>query len=175
MYGRVRTDSGPENQRQMKILKYIVRAVKYFFYFSILLCVFMYILVLLHVVDGNIETMFKNGYDSLWQIAAMFAVISAIYPQFGFVRKDAYLPGESSEVRPLVVEYMESRNYTLESEDGENMTFRSRSAFNRITRMYEDRITFTRDLGGYLVEGLRKDVIRLIYGLENKYRQKDAE
>ena len=51
-----------------KAMKYIVRAIKYFFYFSILLIIILSVLVLAHVVDGNIETMFRNGYNSLWQI-----------------------------------------------------------------------------------------------------------
>lgn len=65
---------------------------------------------------------------------------------------------------------MENRGYRLESEKGENMTFRNRSLLNRITRMMEDRITFTRTLGGFELEGLRKDTIRVIYGLENALR-----
>ena len=37
--------------------------------------------------------------------------------------------------------------------------------------MLEDRITLTRTLGGFEVEGLRKDTIRIIYGLENALRK----
>ena len=58
-------------------LKYIVRAIKYFFYFSIIMIVIMSILVLAHVVDGNIETMFRDGYNSLWEIGLMFAAVTA--------------------------------------------------------------------------------------------------
>ncbi len=36
-------------------LKYIVRAIKYFFYFSIIMIVIMSILVLAHVVDGTLR------------------------------------------------------------------------------------------------------------------------
>ena len=146
-----------------KAMKYIVRAIKYFFYFSILLIIILSVLVLAHVVDGNIETMFRNGYNSLWQIGLMFAAVAAVYPVFGFVKKEAVIPGEYAEIRKGVIDYMENHGYRLESEKGENMTF-------RITRMMEDRITFTRTLGGFELEGLRKDTIRVIYGLENALR-----
>ena len=146
-----------------KAVKYIIRAIKYFFYFTILLIIILAVLILAHVVDGNIETMFRDGYNSLWQIAIMFAAVSAVYPVFGFVKKDAMVPGE----------YSENRGYRLEKEDGENMSFRSRSLLNRISRMCEDRITFTRTLGGFTLEGLRKDTIRLIYGLENAMRSNE--
>lgn len=39
--------------------------------------------------------------------------------------------------------------------------------------MLEDRITMTRTLGGFEVEGLTKDVVRIIGGLEYKFRRND--
>ena len=42
-------------------VKYIIRAVKYFFYFTFLMIIIMCVLVLAHVVEGNIETMFRDG------------------------------------------------------------------------------------------------------------------
>ena len=70
-------------------VKYIIRAVKYFFYFTFLMIIIMCVLVLAHVVEGNIETMFRDGYKSLWQKAGMFACVAAIYPIYGFVKKMA--------------------------------------------------------------------------------------
>ena len=154
--------------------KYIVRAIKYFFYFSFLLALFLTILVLAGVVEGNIETMFRGGFRSLLSIAIMFICVSAVYPVFGFVRKSAIIPGEYKDIRGSLVEAMESRGYILEKEEGENLSFRLKSTLNKLTRMYEDRITFTRELGGFSVEGLRKDAIRIIYGMESRFR-KDEE
>ena len=156
-----------------KTLKYIIRAIKYFFYFAILLTIILTILIMAHVVDGNIETLFRNGYKSLWDIAIMFACVAAIYPIFGFMKRTTIIPGEYGAIRDEVVKYMENRGYRLEKEDGENMTFRMRNILNRIFKMCEDRITFTRTLGGFEVEGLRKDTIRIIYGLENAFRHND--
>lgn len=167
----IRGENNNDHSIMSSVLKYIVRAVKYFFYFTILLIIIMTVLVLAHVLDGNISTMFRNGYDSLWQIALMFAAISSVYPIFGFVKKEALIPGEYAEVRDGVVKYMEDKGYRLEKEEGENLTFRNRSFLNRLSRMLEDRITLTRTLGGFEVEGLRKDTIRIIYGLENAMRK----
>ena len=152
-------------------MKYIIRAVKYFFYFFILLAIMLGILVLAHVTDANnIEELFKDGYNSLVKIAIMFGCISAIYPLFGFQKKDAIVPGEYREIRTSVIEFMESRGYRLESEQEQNLTFRYRSPVNRFFRMFEDRITMTRSISGFEVEGLRKDVIRIVYGLEQKMK-----
>ena len=152
-------------------MKYIIRADKYFFYFFILLAIMLGILVLAHVTDANnIEELFKDGYNSLVKIAIMFGCISAIYPLFGFQKKDAIVPGEYREIRTSVIEFMESRGYRLESEQEQNLTFRYRSPVNRFFRMFEDRITMTRSISGFEVEGLRKDVIRIVYGLEQKMK-----
>ena len=61
---------------------------------------------------------------------------------------------------------MESRGYRIETEDGGTITFRLRNKLNAITRMLEDRITFTRTATGYDVEGLTKDVVRVAGNLE---------
>ena len=152
-------------------MKYIVRAVKYFFYFCILLSAMLAILSVAHVIEGTVEGMFREGYDSLIKIAIMFACVSAVYPLFGFMKKEALIPGEYGEIRDRIIKYMESRGYRLESERDEDMTFRSRSAVTRLLRMFEDRITLTRRVTGFDVEGLRKDVVRIVYGLESALRR----
>lgn len=156
-------------------MKYFIRAVKYFLYFSIIVTIIMAALVLFKVIDADIELMFRNGYDSLWQIALMFAAVSAFYPMLGFMKKDALIPGEYKDIRQTVVEHMQEKGYSLETENGEDLTFRLRNGINRLSRMYEDRISFTRNFSGFQVEGLRKDVVRIVYGLEYKFRNKEGE
>ena len=70
---------------------------------------------------------------------------------------------------------MEERGYRLESEDGETMKFRSRAVLNRIVRVWEDRITITKTLGGFEVEGLSRDVARIVPALEYRFRNPDSE
>ena len=67
------------------------------------------------------------------------------------------------------------RCYRLESENGESMTFRLRSRFSALFKMFEDRITMTRELGGFEVEGLTKEVVRIVGGLEYKFRAPDED
>lgn len=147
-------------------MKYFIRSIKYFLYLSVILIIVLYALVALKLANGDIQSMFRNGYDSLWQIAGILAIFAAIYPKFGYSARKAIVPGAYSEIRDSVLSVMESRGYRLEKEEGENMTFRLRSPLYRITRVGEDRITLTRDVSGFEVEGLTKDVVRLIQALE---------
>ena len=52
------------------------------------------------------------------------------------------------------------------------MTFRKKGV-ERLTRMYEDRITLTARIGGVDVDGMRKDVVRLAMGLESRFRRRE--
>lgn len=154
-------------------MKYLVRAVKYFFYFAFIFILIMAVLVFLGLTKGDVGTMFRGGYKSLWQIALLFGVVAAFYPRFGFTTKKAVVAGEWSQIRQGVIGYMEDRGYKLEKEDGENLSFRLRSKVNAFFRMMEDRVTLTREVGGFEVEGLTKDVIRVCGGLEYKFRAED--
>ena len=154
-------------------MRYTVRAIKYFFYYILLLAIIIAILRLLNMTEGGVEQMFRNGWNSVWMILGMFALVAAIYPYFGFKKHGVIIPGEYGEIRDTVVNFMKDRGYVLETEEGENMTFRLRSGLNRATRMWEDRITFERDFHGFLIEGPNRDVVRLKSGLEYKFRKEE--
>lgn len=147
-------------------MRYIVRAVKYFFCLIIILAVIMMILVVAGFVEGNISKMFIHGYDSLWQICLIMAVFAAIYPKFGFSSRTAHLYGSVEEVRSKVVEVMERLGYKLEKETEEGFSFIKRSPISRALKMWEDRVVISSGVGGLNVEGLTKDIVRVISALE---------
>ena len=145
---------------------YFIRSVKYFFYFALLTSLIIAALVLTGMADGNIETMFRGGYSAIWKIARFFAAVAAVYPKVGFIRRRIPYQGSWNEIRSSVINYMNERNYILESESAETVTFRFKGAAGRLTRMYEDRVSLSLAEGGFEMEGLRKDVFRLATGLE---------
>ena len=154
-------------------MKYIVRAVKYFIAVCILATIVILIMVLLGYASFDVNDLFDQGWKSIGYIAIMFAVISAVYPMFGYKKRLAGALGDFADLRPGVVSFMEEHGYVLESEDDQVMTFRSKSAAHRIFRLWEDRVTIEKALGGFEVEGLTRDITRLVYGLENKLRNPD--
>ena len=152
-------------------MKYIVRVLKYFVYITVLMALILLVLSLLGFVERDVEGMFRNGWNSLWQIALMFLAVSAIYPRFGFCKRGAIIPGSFEEIRPGIVRYMAEHGYKLEREEGENMTFRCTSPVQRFLRLLgEDRISFERDRAGYYIEGRTKEVVRIVAGLESRFR-----
>ncbi len=150
-------------------MKYIIRAVKYFIYVVVLVTLILAVLVLTGFVSSDIDVMFRNGWRSVWLILGVFACVSAFYPRFGYGRRHVRISGEYSEIRQSVIDYMASRGYRLEKELGENLFFRSTSVFRKIARVWEDRITAERCLGGFTLEGPTKDILRLASGLEYRF------
>ena len=156
-------------------MKYLVRAVKYFIYFSVMCTVIVTILVFIGAVEGNIDSIFEEGTKSIGKIAIFFALVAAVYPKLGFICRDMPVKGPWNEIGPQVVGFMKERRYTLESESEGKVTFRFKSTAGRISKMLEDRITLTPTAQGWQMEGLRKDVLRLSSGLENILTPHEAE
>ena len=55
------------------------------------------------------------------------------------------------------------------------MSYIKRSGYARLTRMYEDRITFYTADNPVIVEGYRKDLLRILSLLNHRIRQESRE
>ena len=147
-------------------MKYFIRALKYFVYLLVLLVVIILALVLTGFVEADLSKMFVNGYDSLWQIALIMLVFALIYPRFGFSKRTAHVYGSPEELRPDVMKVMEGLGYRLECEKDGGYQFLRRSGLSRALKMWEDRITLSPTGAGMEVEGLTRDLSRIVSGLE---------
>lgn len=148
-------------------MKYFIRSIKYFFYFAFLFGAIIAALVLIGAVEGDINEILEGGYASLWKIAIFFAVVAAVYPKFGFVRRKLDTSADWESVREDAVSYFEGKNFKTESETPDTVSFRRRNVMERMTKMGEDRITLVRTDEGFFLEGQRKDVYLYATGLEN--------
>lgn len=152
-------------------MQYFIRAVKYFFYFAILTTLILSVLVIIGAVEGNIESMFSDGYNAIWKMAIFFILVAAVYPKFGFINRRLYVDGDWDTLKNTAQTYMAERRYILVSENGDDVTFRCKDIASRISKMYEDTVVLKKTEDGYFLEGLRKDVIRLAAGLEHRLTQ----
>ncbi|MBR5834434.1 MAG: hypothetical protein IKY48_07660 [Bacteroidales bacterium] len=153
-------------------MKYLVRSVKYFFYFALLTSLILYVLVFLGMADSNIANNFEGGYSAFWKMALFYAAVAAIYPKLAFINRKLYID-PSVDISAETVRFFQDRRYVLESQSGDTMTFRLSGKGARLVKMCEDRITITRTLDGYYMEGHRKDVLRLASSLEYKFQDKE--
>ena len=101
-----------------------------------------------------------------------FAAVAAIYPKLAFINRRLYID-PATDISPELINFMRERRYELESQTEDTMTFRLKGFGPRLLKMYEDRITVTRTVEGYYMEGLRKDILRFASGLEYKFQNKE--
>ena len=149
-------------------MKYLVRSVKYFFYFSIICALMITALVLIGAVEGNVNAIFDEGHRSIVKIAVFFLLVAAVYPKFGFITREIPSGKNWNEIRDIVVDYMTDHHYELETETPEAVTFRIKGFAGKLTKMYEDRITLSRTFSGWSIEGLRKDAFKIASAIENR-------
>ena len=149
-------------------MKYIRRACKYFIQISVLLVLILSVLMLTGLVSTDINVAFQSGWKSVGYIALAFALMSAIYPLFGYGKRVVPATGDPSETRPLVQEAMTLRGYVLEKEEGDSLIFHLASPTARLARLWEDQITITRVLSAYELEGLVRDQARIYTTLSHK-------
>ena len=140
-------------------MRYLIRSVKYFLYLFIILSLMIAVLMALNLVESDLDKLFVNGRDSLWQIALLMAVFAAIYPRFGYTTRFVPMAGSFEELRPGAVEMMKASGYVLEKEAEGSLSFHRRSPLSRAMKMFEDRISFTHALGGWNIEGHSRDVM----------------
>lgn len=150
-------------------MKYTIRAIKYFFRFAFLATAIILALVFIGIVEADINAIFEHGYDDLWKIAVFFGVVAAVYPNLAFINRQVAVDGERNTVKEDIKRFMLERHYDLESEDAEGMTFRIHGLAGKLSKMYEDRITIRWNADGFMMEGLRKDILRLAAGLETSF------
>ena len=156
-------------------MKYLVRAIKYFFYFVILTSAIIAALVLIGAVENDINAIFEGGYTALWKIAIFFAAVAAVYPKVGFINRKVEVNRNWQEIREEATTFFKERRYEVESESADRITFRIKGIQGRLVKMNEDRITLRRSFDGYEMEGLRKDVLRLATGFEHRFYNSNEE
>lgn len=143
-------------------MKYIVRAIKYLFYFILLFAVIVLVLWLLMSRRQGIPIteLFEPGaYPKMW---LFFVLVAAVYPAISFVRRKLTLGGPYSRDRKTIDGIMKEAGYRVETETPEKVTYRLEKASLRFTRMYEDRVTIDTHEDPIVFEGYRKDVDRIV-------------
>lgn len=151
-------------------MTYIRRAVKYFIQISLLLAVIIGVLMATGMVSKDIAVAFQYGWKSVWWILAIFAVMALAYPFFGYQKRMIRVNGDPALAKDGIVEALKGRGYVLAGEVDGVLKFHLSAPLNRAARMWEDTITLSPVLGGWEVEGLTRDLVRVIGSVESYFR-----
>lgn len=161
-------------------VKRLVRSIKYFIVFIILVSAVTCGIVLitpgaefrqifLPMSEGGL---FKDG--ALWQMLVLFVVIAAIYPGLTFVKKEVMIEGDFEDHRDKILKEFDDAGYEKTEEDPEKLTFRLKNRFTRFMRAYEDAVTITKGEAPLILSGNRKDILRLAGRIEYALRKEES-
>ena len=75
----------------------------------------------------------------------------------------------------MVDDVMQKLDYVREKKEDGCVTYIKKSAYARLTRMYEDRVTFETTGNPIHVEGYRKDLLRILSMINYRLRQESRE
>lgn len=152
-------------------MKYLVRSIKHLAYFVLIffLCVLI-IKLATHAQDVPLSEMFEEG--AFTKIALILVAFAALYPLLCYKKGKLVLDGEWAGYRDAVMQTMQNAEYSLVSEENGVMKFRSDKMALRLSRMWEDAITFTPAADGIHVDvdGPYRDTSRIIGAVYYNYR-----
>lgn len=151
-------------------MEYIIRAVKYFFYYTIIF--FLVIAIVFQFSEHpGVETLqeffqvsFQEGAGV--KIFLLFLAFGLIYPLLGFSKKEIYTNNDFGQKRKEIDGLFISAHYVLKSDDGKKMVWVLRNPVMRAFRVYEDKVTIDYSSNPVIISGLRKDVFRFGRGIE---------
>ena len=150
-------------------MTYLRRAFKYLIQLTLIFTVLVGILMLAGMIPLDVALAFRKGWESIWLILGIFAVMAAIYPLFGYGKRVIPSTGDPSQLWDSVEQAMEARGYIKagEGEDG-SRRYPLRSVVNRAARLWEDTVTVSPVLGGFQAEGLSRDIARVAMSIDHK-------
>ena len=157
-------------------MRYLIRSLKYLVYFAIIFFLIVGIVYLFSaqkMAGLSFVDLFKEG--SLPKIALFFVVVAALYPKLSFYKKELYLDGDFTKYATMIDEVMKGLDYVLEKQEPGKVTYIKKSGYARLTRMYEDRVTFETADNPVLVEGYRKDLLRILSAVNYRIRHDNRE
>ena len=156
-------------------MKHLRRSLKYFIQTCILCVLIFAVLMLAGIVSKDISVLFKHGWNSVWFVLALFGVMALVYPFFGYQKRKIHVNGDPALARNGIVEAMKIRGYVLASEQDGVLKFHLSSPVNRVFRLWEDTVTLAPVLGGWEAEGLSRDLVRVVGGIEYYFRNREND
>ena len=147
-------------------MRYAVRAIKYFVAFVVLYLAVTWLSLHASGIDvsvwDSVRATMHTTRGAL--LAAAVAVLSALYPLFGFVTRR--VEASTEEDREQVITAFETSGFRLAAEEDGTMIFRADSFPRRLLLLFEDEVRIGQYGQWVEITGIRRAVARVAYRLE---------
>lgn len=148
------------------IMRYLIRAVKYFFAFCVLYVGVVWLSILtqkgmdVSVWDSISATMATERGRML---ALAVVALSAAYPFFGFVKRSVKWNMATDADR--LVEIFAAAGFALKEQGEGKMVFKANNILDRLVMLFEDEIVVEQQGEQITLDGIRRGVAKVIYRL----------
>ena len=148
------------------IMRYLIRAVKYFFAFCVLYVGVVWLSILtqkgmdVSVWDSISATMATERGRML---ALAVVALSAAYPFFGFVKRSVKWDMATDADR--LVEIFAAAGFALKEQGEGKMVFKANNILDRLVMLFEDEIVVEQQGEQITLDGIRRGVAKVIYRL----------
>ena len=147
-------------------MRYLIRAVKYFFAFCVLYVGVVWLSILtqksmdVSVWDSISATMATERGRML---ALAVVALSAAYPFFGFVKRSVKWDMTTDADR--LVEIFAAAGFALKEQGEGKMVFKANNILDRLVMLFEDEIVVEQQGEQITLDGIRRGVAKVIYRL----------
>ena len=148
------------------IMRYLIRAVKYFFAFCVLYVGVVWLSILtqkgmdISVWDSISATMATERGRML---ALAVVALSAAYPFFGFVKRS--VKWDMATEADRLVEIFAVAGFALKEQSEGKMVFKANNILDRLVMLFEDEIVVEQQGEQITLNGIRRGVAKVIYRL----------
>jgi hypothetical protein len=148
------------------IMRYLIRAVKYFFAFCVLYVGVVWLSILtqkgmdISVWDSISATMATERGRML---ALAVVALSAAYPFFGFVKRS--VKWDMATEADRLVEIFAAAGFALKEQGEGKMVFKANNILDRLVMLFEDEIVVEQQGEQITLDGIRRGVAKVIYRL----------
>ncbi len=146
-------------------MRYAIRSLKYLFTLVFVFALVMFFMNFAGSVKLTPEEqmalfMANNGALKI----ALLIVLAAIYPMFGYIKRD--VEGDIVKYKAQILVAMEGSGFSLQEEHDGEMIFKANTIFRRVAFLFEDEVKVSQR-GEYIhIEGIRRGVAYATYRLD---------
>ena len=148
------------------IMRYLIRAVKYFFAFCVLYVGVVWLSIL---TQKGMDVSVWNSISATMatergrMLALAVVALSAAYPFFGFVKRSVKWDMTTDADR--LVEIFAAAGFALKEQGEGKMVFKANNILDRLVMLFEDEIVVEQQGEQITLDGIRRGVAKVIYSL----------
>ena len=147
--------------------RYLIRAIKYLIWLLLLVALILALLIgtgtSRYGFEETLGELFGSARGAL--MIGMILLLALLYPRFGYTVRA--VRADMAANRDKILKAFEASGYRLESETPEGMLFRAATPLKKATLLWEDAIEVTGDGKYTLLEGVRKEVVKIEFRLKS--------